>query len=257
MALIVLAATGSSQVGTIPQIRNVFGPEPFLRTSGATNVYTRPFNVPSYVSAPYTLHVQNGQPDGAGRLTDAISSGTVSINGTEIVHKSDFNQNVAVIERPVALQSENSLTVTLNSAPNSFIVVTVLGILVEPPPNQPPVARSGPDQTVAIETSVQLDGRGSFDPDGSLITYAWTILEKPTGSLSGLSDPASVRPTFTADREGIYRIQLIVNDGLADSPPDEVVVTAYRPNTPPTANAGPDQNVLTGTPVQFGWDCKL
>ncbi|MBI3610267.1 MAG: Ig-like domain-containing protein, partial [Nitrospirae bacterium] len=233
--LTVFAVIPSFPVDVPAQTGNLFGPESFARTTGPTNVYTRAFTVPSDVAAPYSLHIQNGQPDGRNR----ISSGTVSINGVEIIHKSDFSQTVSTIDRSVTLGSTNTLTVTLNSKPNSFIIVTILGIVVEPPPNQPPAARAGSDQTVSIGT------------EGGLITYAWSFIEKPPGSLAELSDPASVQPHFTADHEGIYRLGLIVNDGLADSPPDEVIITAYHPNTPPTANAGPDQNVLTGTTVQL------
>ena len=51
-----------------------------------------------------------------------------------------------------------------------------------------------------------------------------------------------VNPTFTADVQGTYVIQLVVNDGKVDSAPAMVTITT---NTlqPPTANAGPDQTV--------------
>lgn len=121
-ALFVFAAIGSSQVGTTTQVRKVFGPESFTRTTGAPNVYTRSFTVPTEVIGPYTLHIENGQPDGRNR----ISSGTVSINGVEIVHPSDFNQTVAAIDRSISLSLSNTLTVTLNSKPNSFIMAATL-----------------------------------------------------------------------------------------------------------------------------------
>ncbi len=52
---------------------------------------------------------------------------------------------------------------------------------------------------------------------------------------------------FTADRFGDYVLQLIVNDGFVNSPPD--TVTIRTANRPPTAHAGPDQNVTTGALV--------
>jgi hypothetical protein len=56
-----------------------------------------------------------------------------------------------------------------------------------------------------------------------------------------------VQPTFVADVAGTYTVQLIVNDGQVNSPPDTVVVSTQ--NLPPVANAGPDQAVTVGTTV--------
>jgi uncharacterized repeat protein (TIGR01451 family) len=97
--------------------------------------------------------------------------------------------------------------------------------------NQPPVADAGPDQTVSHPSMVYLDGSGSYDPDLDPITYAWAITQVPAGSGAFLSDPAVVNPTFTTDKPGFYRIQLVVNDGQLDSAPDEVVIEAT--NEPP------------------------
>ena len=37
-----------------------------------------------------------------------------------------------------------------------------------------------------------------------------------------LSNPSVVNPTFVADGVGSYMVQLIVNDGQVNSPPDTV-----------------------------------
>ena len=50
-----------------------------------------------------------------------------------------------------------------------------------------------------------------------------------------------------ADVPGTYLVQLIVDDGMADSLPDTVAVRAQ--NTPPVADAGPDQTVANGQTV--------
>ena len=94
-----LAETGFPQAGTTPQTRIVFGPEAFTRTSGATDIFNRSFSVPSYVTGPYNLNIINGQPDGSKRIEDSISSGSVSVNGVEIVGPSDFNQTVDARDR--------------------------------------------------------------------------------------------------------------------------------------------------------------
>lgn len=126
----------------------------------------------------------------------------------------------------------------VNSAPDT-VTVTV--------GNRAPVADAGTNQAVFIGTGVTLDGSASSDPDVDPITYAWSFVSTPAGSAAALTGATTVNPTFTPDRKGDYVVQLIVNDGLVDSAPDTVTVTIL--NSPPVANAGPDQTTLTGTPV--------
>lgn len=119
---------------------------------------------------------------------------------------------------------------TVNSAPDTVTITTH---------NSPPVANAGPDQTAVAGRLVTLDGGASSDVDGDPLTYAWSILTRPTGSTATLSNPTTVSPSFTSDKPGAYVVQLIVNDGAANSAPDTVMVTTT--NTAPIANAGPDQ----------------
>ncbi|MFX0211464.1 MAG: PKD domain-containing protein, partial [Candidatus Hodarchaeota archaeon] len=73
--------------------------------------------------------------------------------------------------------------------------------------NKPPIANAGPDQVVEQEThagtQVTLDGSGSFDPDGDLLTYQWTW----TGGTS-----TEVNPTFVFPL-GTHTVTLTVSDG--------------------------------------------
>jgi hypothetical protein len=120
--------------------------------------------------------------------------------------------------------------------------------------NSPPVADAGLDQNVITGQGVTLNGSKSYDPEGAMITFLWTFVEVPVGSSvtnASLSDVTSAKPQFTPDMNGAYRLQLIVNDGALKSVQDEVVVNATTPNVPPNANAGPDQNVFMGNPVQL------
>ena len=113
--------------------------------------------------------------------------------------------------------------------------------------NSAPIARAGRSQVVAVGATVHLDAGASSDFDGDPLTYSWTITNTPAGSSAGLSSASSARPTFVADKAGTYLVQLIVNDGTANSSASTMTVTTV--NAPPVANAGINRNVSTGTTV--------
>ncbi len=117
--------------------------------------------------------------------------------------------------------------------------------------NRPPIANAGPDQSIHVSGSVTLDGSGSSDPDGNPITYTWSFVSKPPGSIAAFSNPAIVNPTFTPDLPGDYVIQLVVTDSFgAASQPDQVTISTL--NSAPIAEAGPDQAItLTGATVHL------
>jgi parallel beta-helix repeat protein len=110
--------------------------------------------------------------------------------------------------------------------------------------NMPPTANAGPDQSEHPGTPVNLDGSGSSDPDEDYpLTYSWDIVSKPPYSTAELSDRTAVNPSFIPDILGDYTVELVVTDsqGLSSSP-DTALISTY--NTPPVADAGPDQAVL-------------
>jgi putative flippase GtrA len=115
--------------------------------------------------------------------------------------------------------------------------------------NSPPVANAGPNQTVAAGTTVVLNGSGSSDVDGDLLTYLWTIISAPPFSLAQLSNSTAVSPTFIADKPGTYIVQLVVSDGKSVSTPSTVTITTK--NTPPVASAGTSQAVFVGDEVHL------
>lgn len=117
------------------------------------------------------------------------------------------------------------------------------------PSNQKPVANAGRDQSVDTGSSVTLDGSRSTDLDNELITYRWSFLAVPPTSAAVLSDATIARPTFTADVDGVYSAQLVVNDGKVDSDPNVVEVTAARANKKPVANAGENRGFALGSTV--------
>ncbi|NBX96376.1 MAG: hypothetical protein EBQ88_06585 [Betaproteobacteria bacterium] len=116
--------------------------------------------------------------------------------------------------------------------------------------NNPPLAKAGDDLTAVNGTEVVLNGTGSSDPDGDLISYRWVLATKPVGSAAQLSGADTPRPFFTPDVSGPYVVSLVTSDGALLSAPAFVTVTSGAANVPPTAVVtGPSSVVLVGTRV--------
>ena len=126
-----------------------------------------------------------------------------------------------------------------------------MNVLVQPRVNQLPIASAGFDQAVNEKTVATLEGSSSYDPENLPITYEWTQVSGPAAVLS---DPAAIRPTFTAPevmKNETLRFQLIVRDEADPSAPDFVEVTVREIRQMPIANAGTDQNAMPGDSVML------
>jgi M6 family metalloprotease-like protein len=129
---------------------------------------------------------------------------------------------------------------TVNSAADQ-VIITVRS------ENKTPVANAGPDQTVNEGAIVTLDGSASTDPDGNPLTYKWSA---PAGII--LNSSSGANPGFTAPEVNAntdFTLNLVVNDGISDSPADQVIITGKQINKTPVANAGIDQSVNEGATI--------
>ena len=116
--------------------------------------------------------------------------------------------------------------------------------------NLPPAADADLDQTVDEGAPVILSGLDSSDPDDGIASYFW---EQKGGTPVIISDPTDIRASFLApdasSEDVSLTFQLTVEDfgGLRST--DTCVVNVSWMNTPPTADAGPDQTVGEGVTV--------
>ncbi|MGB5303003.1 MAG: PKD domain-containing protein [Gemmatimonadota bacterium] len=99
---------------------------------------------------------------------------------------------------------------------------------VDPPAgNQLPIADAGPDETVTDSDgggeNVTLDGSGSTDPDGSIVSYLWTE--------GGGEIATGVNPTVLF-AVGPHEVTLTVTDDAGDTDTDVVVITVDEPPAP-------------------------
>lgn len=96
--------------------------------------------------------------------------------------------------------------------------------------NNTPVANAGPDQLqIPAGSLIMLDGNESSDEDNDQLTYKWTAPEGIT-----LSSTNIARPTFVVPYDGreTLTFSLVVNDGVTDSEPDDVIVRVIHTNMP-------------------------
>ncbi len=120
-----------------------------------------------------------------------------------------------------------------------------------PAVNNPPTANAGADRTVNSATSVTLNGSGSTDPDGDVLSYVWTQSGGPAVSLT---NPNTATPSFTAPTVSSptnLTFSLAVSDGRGGSNTDTVVITVNppAPNQPPVASATGPGTVSVGATV--------
>jgi len=116
--------------------------------------------------------------------------------------------------------------------------------------NQAPIAEAGNSGNLSpcTEQQYELDGYGSYDPEGQPLTYSWTLISAPGRSSStnaSFDDRTVPNPIFTWDVTGEYTFELRVNDGVNESAPDLVVLNFQDAsgNSVPIANAGSDQTI--------------
>ena len=129
-----------------------------------------------------------------------------------------------------------SLTATNDNGSDTEIKIDYITI------NGKPVADAGPDQTVNEQTLVQLDGSGSYDPEGETLAYLWTAPPEIQ-----LSDSTNMQPTFTAPNVSDsteFSIELIVYDGECYSDPSTVIITVLY-------IVGIDENPIKAAPKEF------
>src|SRR5437763_326601 len=102
-----------------------------------------------------------------------------------------------------------------------------------------PVAKAGPDQFTQTLSTLTFNGSGSFDPGGTIVSYAWRFGDGGTAS--------GIAVTHGYATAGIYTATLTVTDSRGASASDTAVVRVA--DRPPVANAGPDQSGILGSAV--------
>jgi PKD repeat protein len=110
-----------------------------------------------------------------------------------------------------------------------------------------PVADAGGPYSGDEGTPVRLDGSGSSDEDGMIVSYHWS------GAGGEFDDPNSPTPSFMAVDNRTYTITLEVTDD--DGTTDTAQATIEVHNVEPTVDAGKDKRIDNG--AQFALDATF
>jgi hypothetical protein len=92
------------------------------------------------------------------------------------------------------------------------------------PPNELPIANAGQDMVVATNEVYQLNGSGSYDPNGTIVSYTWKLM--PYGPGTGQLTTPYYNAKQTGNVEDI--IQLTVTDDRGATATDTVKITNQR-----------------------------
>ncbi len=107
--------------------------------------------------------------------------------------------------------------------------------------NQPPVADAGDDKTGDEGEEITFDASGSYDPDGSIVSYEWDFGDGSTAT-------GKVVTHKYADN-GVYTVTLTVKDNDGATSTD--TCTATINNVPPVADAGGPYSGSVGEEITF------
>jgi uncharacterized repeat protein (TIGR01451 family) len=223
----------------------------------------------------YMLDVENRGPatSTAATLTDTLPAGATLVSATQSGGFGTCGGTSVVTCQWPSLSGVARVTIVVRATTPGTMTNTavVSGTATDPDNsnnmvtfttrvNRPPTANAGPDQIVSAGASCQaivtLNGTGSSDSDGDMLTYTWTtenLLPPPIVLSPG--DPSSgtvTGPTPSGPLPlGAHIITLTVNDGHGGTTSDTVVVTV-RDVTAPTFSGVPasvtvEQSSASGT----------
>ncbi|RMI03315.1 MAG: DNRLRE domain-containing protein [Calditrichaeota bacterium] len=194
----------------------------------------------SVQSATLRLHVQRGGGDGGTvyQVANSWSENSINYNNAPLIGGVELGRPGSVvtgqyvdIDVTSAITGEGTYSfgirgnsrqsVDYDSRESTFPPELIIQVDAGGGSNQPPVADAGADQVVTDmdktgDETVTLDASGSFDTDGTIVSYTW--------SENGTTIATGETPTVTLGI-GVHNIDLMVTDDAGQTATDQVVVT--------------------------------
>lgn len=206
------------------------------------------------------LRAVNDSPTTVGHVTMFVATA----EGSNLSYTWNFGDGEIaagqVTTHIYVLSGTYTAVVTASNGSGSITATTPVTIT-----NLAPFANAGPDQAVAINALMTLDGSASLDPDGHLpLSYEW---QQISGSLVVLSSRVISRPVFTApNAPSVLAFSLAVTDsqGLRSPVFDTVAITVndlpistvLAMSSSPTTLGHPTwfTATATGSNISYRWD---
>ncbi len=140
--------------------------------------------------------------------------------------------------------SQGTYNVTLTVTDNDNAVDSVMTNVDINPANQPPIADPGNAYSANDGEAVMFDGRGSSDPDGSIVSYAWNFGDSASST--------EMNPSHTYAAAGSYTVSLTVTDnqGLTGTAMTSVTIGSVNMQAPVAQVNGPYSGSVA-VPVDF------
>ena len=217
---------------------------------------------PPPVHVPPTVSV--GSPQTITPFSNVTPTGTAAGNGGATISSTEWTQvsgpGTAVIGSASGLSTGVSglvagtyvfkLTATDDNSltASATVTITVDAAVTPPPVHVPPVANAGPDQAISLPiTDLTLDGSGSYDTGGTIVSYNWVELSGDGGVT--IVNSSQAQPTLYGLIAGTYVFQLTVTDNTGATAVATVTITVSAAVTPPPTSAAPVANAGADTTI--------
>ena len=187
---------------------------------------------------------------GAGNTASMTGSGSVYYATVSATQDGTYNLDLVSSGHDIVDATDNPLSSPTPTGADHTYTVT-LQVTITDSPNSPPTVNAGQDQEVAEGATVSLSGTVSDDDPGDTPTHEWTH-DGPSGIT--FANPAALSTTFAAPdvaANTTFTVTLTANDGTVEVSDALQVTIADSPNSPPTVNAGQDQEVAEGATVSL------